>query len=398
MSTDFIFVGAGPSGLTGAICAARQGRRCLVIEKKPSLELHPRGETLRFRPILDEILGKGVLDSLSLARTTLIEYIAPIPDKVPRISFNMHSANIAFHWGGFMQAFQKQVESLNIDLMMNTEVIDTVKDGDRVVGVIFRDAHGKEARVTGDVVFASDGHNSIIGRKAGVDYQSMTNPIIKGIYHHATFDTPGYKFFIIPAGSLDFAPTFPPAIAFLFPRDDRNCEAGVCVMAGSARKLGYAIPSPEALLSVWDLLTEKYPILSDILKNATPEVVEPTLIPASAPLKDFLPQKGVVLLGDTASFIEVSGFSGLVSSMECAKYWVTMITEEQNRSGKPEDIWQEQTMRKMNEAFRMAPVYRYIKANADRNTAMFEALFVEMRSSEVIIKNWELVRAALDVY
>ncbi|MBU2643891.1 FAD-binding protein [bacterium] len=398
MSTDFIFVGAGPSGLTGAICAARQGRRCLVIEKKPSLALHPRGETLRFRPILDEILGDGVLDSLSLSRTTLIEYFAPVPDKASRISFNMHSANIAFHWNGFMQAFQKQVDSLNIDLMMNTEVIDTVKDGDRVAGVVFRDADGKETSITADVVFASDGHNSIIGRKAGVDYQSMTNPIIKGLYHQATFDTPGYKFFIIPAGSLDFAPAFPPAIAFLFPRDNRNCEAGVCVMAGSARKLGYAIPSPEALLRVWELLAEQYPVFSDILKDATPEVVEPTLIPATAPLKDFIPQAGVVLLGDTASFIEISGFCGLVSSMECAKYWVNMIIEAQKRSEKPEDIWHEQTMRKMNEAFRMAPVYRYIKTNADRYMAMFETLFVEMRTSEEIIKNWEIVREALDVY
>jgi len=398
MSYDFIFVGAGPSGLTGAICAARQGRRCLVIEKKQSLEDHPRGETLRFRPILDEVLGKGVMASMSLAETTLIEYFAPVPDDVERISFNMRSANIAFDWETFMQSFQKQVDSLDIDLLMSSEVVDTIVELDRIVGVVYKDPDGKEIAVMGDVVFASDGHQSIIGRKVGVNYQKLYNPIIKGIYKKATFDTAGYKFFFIPAGSMDFAPEFPPALAFLFPRDNNNCEAAVCVIAESARKLGFAVPSPEELLRVWELMVEKYPVFSEMLKEAEPELVEPTLIPAVAPLEDFIPQKGVVLLGDSASFIEVSGGSGLVSSMECAKFWVNMIIEEQNRSEKPTDIWQEQTIQKLNEAFRFAPIYRHIKANADRNTAMFETLFVQMRTSEEIIKNWEMVRAGLDVY
>jgi len=407
MTYDFIFVGAGPAGLTGAICAARQGRRCLVIEKKRSLQEQPRGETLRFRPILNEILGEGVMESLIVGKTTLIEYFAPIPDKVERISFNMHSANIAFHWDGFMQAFQMQVDSLNIDLMMNSEVIDTVTEANRVVGVVFKDSGGKVVTVSGDVVFASDGHKSIIGRKTGVDYQSKYFPIIKGIYENATFDTPGYKFFFLPNGAMNFAPNFPPALAFLFPRGESDCEASVIVMAENARQLGIAIPSPEELLRVWEMMVRQLPVFSDMLRNATPVIEEPTMIAMSGPVSEIIPQKGVVLLGDASVFVEVSGGSGLVSSMESARFWVNMIIKEQNvnmiikeltRAEKQDAIWLDQTTKRMTETFTFSSIYRHIKANADRNTAMFKALFVDMRTGDEIIKNWEMVRAVLDVY
>ena len=398
MTYDYIFVGAGPSGLTGAISAARRGKKCLIIEKKSSLEQHPRGETLRLRPILDDILGEGVMESLAVAKTALIEYFAPEPEKVERIAFTMHADNVSFHWDAFMKAFQKQIDSLGIDLLMSTEVIDVVNDGDCVVGVVYRDADGREVTEKADVVFASDGHQSIVGRKAGVDYQSMYFPIIKGMYKNATFDTPGFKFFLIPAGSMTFAPDFPPAVAFLFPRDENNCESAVLVMANSAEKLGYEIPSQQELMRVWKLMIRQYPFFSDMLKDATEEICEASMIPMTGPLSDFIPRKGVVLLGDAAGFIEVSGGSGLVSSMESARFWVDMIVEEQNRTRDSEGIWQEQTVQNMTEAFILSPIYRHIKANADRNVAGFETLFVELRTSEQIIRNWELVKAALDVY
>lgn len=353
---------------------------------------------MRFRPILDEILGEGVMESLAVDKTTLIEYFAPIPEKLERISFNMHSANIAFHWDSFMQAFQKQLDPLNVDLVLNAEVIDIITEEDRVAGVRYQGPDGKVATATGDVVFAGDGHNGIIGRKTGVDYRSKYFPIIKGIYRNATFDTPGYKFFFLPNGVMPFAPDFPPAIAFLFPRGESDCEASVIVMAESARQLGIAVPSPEELLGVWERMIKELPAFSDMLRNATAVIAEPTMIPLSGPVDKIIPQKGVVLLGDASVFIEVSGGSGLVSSMESAKFWVNLIIEEQNRLEKRDDIWEDQTVKRMTEAFTLSPIYRYIKANADRNTAMYKALFVDMRTGDEIIKNWEMVRAVLDVY
>lgn len=396
MSYDFIFAGAGPAGLTGAICAAGQGRRCIVIEKKSSLDLHPRGETLRHRPILDEILGEGVIETLAKAKTSLIEYYAPEPDKVEKIAINMNSTNISFEWDEWMRAFRKQIDILGIDLVLGAEVVDIMEKSGVVIGVIYRDSDGKDVVVTGDVVFASDGHKSTIGQKSGVDYQSLNYPIIKARLKNATFDTPGFKFFFVPEGSMDFAPEFPPSIAFLFPRDKANCEAGLMIMARASQKLGYGLPDQVELLRVWEQFVKHYPVFSDMLKEATVEIQEATMLPMAGPMNEVIPLKGIVLLGDAAGFVEISGGSGLISSMESAKFWVNKIIEEQTKAEGPEALWQDQTIQRMNKAYISSGIFQHIKTTADKSNASWDTLFVELSTREKIMKNWEMIKSVLN--
>jgi flavin-dependent dehydrogenase len=396
MSYDFIFAGAGPAGLTGAICAAGQRRRCIVIEKKSSLDLHPRGETLRHRPILDEILGEGVMETLAKAKTSFIEYYAPEPDKVEKIAINMSSTNISFEWDEWMRAFRKQIDTLGIDLVLEAEVVGIMEKSGVVIGVVYRDSDGNDVLVTGDVVFACDGHKSTIGQKSGVDYQSLNYPIIKARLKNAMFDTSGFKFFFVPESSMDFAPEFPPSIAFLFPRDKANCEAGLMIMARASRKLKYELPDQVELLRVWEQLVQYYPVFSDMLKEATVEMQEATMLPMAGPMSEVIPLKGVVLLGDAAGFVEISGGSGLISSMESAKFWVNTIIEEQTKAEGPEALWQDQTIQRMNKAYTSSRIFQHIKTTADKSNASWDTLFVELRTREKIMKNWEMVKSVLN--
>ena len=396
MSYDFIFVGAGPAGLTGAIYAAGKGRRCIVIEKKSSLDLHPRGETLRHRPILDEILGEGVMEMLAKAKTSLIEYFAPEPDKVETITINTNSTIISFEWNEWMEAFRKQINTLGIDLVLGAEVVDIKKKSGVVIGVIYRDSDGKDVLVPGDVVFACDGHKSTIGQKSGVDYQSLNYPIIKARLTNATFDTPGFKFFLVLEGSMDFAPEFPPSIAFLFPRDKANCEAGLMIMARASRKLGYQLPDQVELLRVWEQLVQHYPVFSEMLREATVEIQEATMLPMAGPMSEVIPLPGIVLLGDAAGFVEISGGSGLIPSMESARFWVNTIIGEQTKAESPELLWQDQTIQRMNKAYTSSQIFQHIKTTADKTNASWDTLFVELRTKEEIIKNWEMIKSVLN--
>jgi flavin-dependent dehydrogenase len=395
MSYDFIFVGAGPAGLTGAICAARRGRRCILFEKKSSLDLHPRGETLRHRPILDDILGEGVVQTLAKAKTTLLEYFAPEPDKLEKFAIKTNSTSLTFEWDEWMRAFQKQIDTLGIDLVLGAEVVGIMEKSGVVSGVEYRDSDGKDVRVTGDVVFACDGHKSTIGQKSGVDYQSLNYPIIKARLKNATFDTPGFKFFLVPEGSMDFAPEFPPSIAFLFPRDKANCEAGLMIMARASRKLGYPLPDTVEFLRVWEQLVQHYPVFSDMLRGATMEIQEATMLPMAGPMNDVIPLKGVILLGDAAGFVEISGGSGLISSMESAKFWVKTIIEEQTQAEGPEALWQDQTIQRMKKAYTSSPIFQHIKTTAVKTNASWDTLFVELRTREKIMKNWEMIKTVI---
>ena len=344
---------------------------------------------------MDEILGERVMETLTKAKTSLLEYYAPEPNKVEKIALNMNSTSISFEWDEWMRVFRKQIDTLGIDLVLGAEVFDIIKKSGVVIGVRYRDSDGKDGLVTGDVVFACDGHKSTIGQKSGVDYKSLSYPIIKARLKNATFDTPGFKFFLVPEGSMDFAPEFPASIAFLFPRDKANCEAGLMIMARASQKLGYELPDQVELLRVWEQLIQHYPVFSDMLKNATVEIQEATMLPMTGPMSDVIPLKGVVLLGDAAGFVEISGGSGLISSMESAKFWVNTIIKEQTRAEGPEEIWQDQTIQRMNKAYTSSHIFQHIKTTADKSNISWDSLFVELRTKEKIMKNWEMIKSVL---
>lgn len=398
MSYDFIFVGAGPAGLTGAIHAARRGRRCLLVDKKQSLGLHPRGETLRHRPILDEILGAGVMDSITIAATTQIDYYAPEPAKADKIVLHTKTPNLTFEWHNFMSAFERQLGSLEVDFILGAEVVELIEDVGRVTGVVFLDAAGNKKTATGGVVFACDGHNSLVGRKLGVDYSTQNYPIVKSLFRNAAFDNPAFKFFFLPTGCLEVASYFPPAIAFLFPRDGANCEVGFMVEAGTAAKLDRRIPDRDDLLRVWGQLIKKHPVFSGMLSEASDVMMETTMLPMGGPQENVIPAKGVVLLGDAAGFVETFGGSGLVSSMESAKFWVNAIINQWPDAGSSDELWSDKTVAKLNDAYHSFGSYKHIKRTAEYTAAAWNHLFVELRSSQRIMENWQVVRSALDIY
>lgn len=398
MSYDFIFVGAGPAGLAGAICAARQGRRCLILEKKSSLNQHPRGETLRHRPIVDEILGQGVMESLILSKTSCVEYYAPAPLQKEKISVNTKMTHLIFEWEKFMDAFQKQVDSLGIELVLRAEVVDIKESSGVVTGVIYKNPNGKSISVTGDVVFACDGHKSIIGQRLGVDYQSITYPIVKTLLKNPKFKTPGFKFFFVPTGSLDFAPKFPPSLAFVFPRDAISCEAGLLPMVNRGEKLGCEIPGKDEIFRVWKHMMQHHPVIRDILSDASVELQELTELPMTGPLNDVIPKKGVVLLGDAAGFVEISGASGLISSMESATFWINTIITEQNRQEDKKLLWQDQTIKQMTREYTSSKIFQHIKNNAEKTNTTWDILFIELQTGEEIMKNWEMIGTAMASY
>jgi flavin-dependent dehydrogenase len=58
-------VGAGTAGLTAAISAAKKGHSVVVLEKGAMAGPKPRGESMAYYPLLDEILGEGYLQSIA---------------------------------------------------------------------------------------------------------------------------------------------------------------------------------------------------------------------------------------------------------------------------------------------------------------------------------------------
>ena len=60
---DVLIIGAGPSGLTTAIAAARAGARVLVVEKHPGVSIFPKATGIRGRT-MEIMRGWGLEDQV----------------------------------------------------------------------------------------------------------------------------------------------------------------------------------------------------------------------------------------------------------------------------------------------------------------------------------------------
>jgi flavin-dependent dehydrogenase len=415
---DFIVIGGGPAGLTAAIVAARLGKKVAILERSNAFGPEPRGETLHNDPILDEIIGSGVMESLALQKTPLREFYAPNPSQM--IVVSRPTDSIVFEWKAWIQKFIDVIKSLpTVSTFLNAEVTDLILESDIVRGVVYRSTKGKNNsektpntntdsgnKLFGNCILACDGYTSTIGHKFKIPYSSMNFPIIKCLMKNGNFPTPAFKFFFVPHGSLEYAPEFPPIIIFLFPRDGKNLETGIMIQTDSANVLHIPMPKDVEIMRVWVKLKDQYPLYSKMIKGATITYEKLTSLPMTGPIDAnlMLPKKGVVLIGDAAGFIEISGGSGLISSIKMASFWVNAIVESmksisndtQDRSAIL-DLWSDSNILKWKKQFAASPIYKHIVKNARLYRYFRHIIFVKWHTSERIMKNWKFLKLLMKI-
>lgn len=145
-----VIVGGGMVGMTLAHLLRLRGAEPLVLERMPAGHYVPRGYMLGFQGYepLEEV---GVYEEVRAAGRP----IAPRPDAPP--------VAVAVRFGALIEALQRDLPIVN-----DTTVVELVKDGERVVGVV---ADGPDGRVTyeSDLVVACDGMRSPTRDMAGLE-------------------------------------------------------------------------------------------------------------------------------------------------------------------------------------------------------------------------------------
>ena len=51
LTTPVLIIGAGPTGMVAALCLARRGIRSILLERRESLETHPKAHEVSARTI-----------------------------------------------------------------------------------------------------------------------------------------------------------------------------------------------------------------------------------------------------------------------------------------------------------------------------------------------------------
>ncbi|MBU2513698.1 NAD(P)/FAD-dependent oxidoreductase [bacterium] len=399
---DLIVVGAGPAGLTAGIIAAQNGLKTLILEKGTEPGPQPRGESFRSNPFLESLLGIEFFESKCFKSQGHSIYHSPGDQK--RFKLYGEKPLYFFEWRDLIDRLLSKADSLDLEIRTNACVESLLFSPSGICsGVVYSDPSNKVMEVKGKAVFACDGHRSVIGKQAHVDYDQLICPMIKCRATIADFDIgkiPDLQFYLIGNGDLSLAPDFPQSVAYMFPVGGKKVELGLMLrmMHGPKMTKTVQMPDNELMLSVWNHLKTDYPGFSSYFDHAEIELEEPTGLSNAKMVDRFIPIPGVVLIGDAAGFIDPFGSSGLYSGMVMASNWVFLIKEMLQSipstlapEAMVEELWSENNVDFLEKRFKSSSIYKKIKASY-RLIGIFEwYVFKHLRTAKKINKRWNLI-------
>lgn len=155
--TQVLIVGAGSAGVTAALAAARNGAKTLLIERSgflggisatlPWLGFHDR----EYRQVVKGI-GKEFADDMIASGDAVEPCLDPKCGSA--FSFNFHAWKILA---------MKKLEEAGVKILLQAVYVDTLREGDRITGVVLESKTGRQT-IGADVVIDCSGDGDVAAR------------------------------------------------------------------------------------------------------------------------------------------------------------------------------------------------------------------------------------------
>jgi flavin-dependent dehydrogenase len=386
---DLIISGAGPVGLAAAIIAGRAEMKVLILEQADKPAPLPRGETVHDHPIFTELMGQGVLKSLALNQTADRLFFSP--NALKKFKIKRKSPSIVFEWEKFIKILMTQAENTGITIQTQKQVLKPIIQESRCVGVVLSDG----TQYYGHTVLACDGHRSALGKEMNIPYETLNCLIAKRLVSNYSANYTGFSYYFIPAGSLDYAPRFPPGVIFNFPRQSGHTEVGFMIFTSAALRIPQHcdLPTEDDMLRVWHRLLEDHPHFSDLMKNTKLEFEYITSIPVAKLFEPAMPIPGLIFLGDSAGFVEASGASGISAGLQAAKFAVNYCYNRPNTN----NYWTSEEVGAFLTAFSESKIYKHVHF-VYKFTLWFQAtFFARLRTAKQINRFWWFLKFLMSI-
>jgi digeranylgeranylglycerophospholipid reductase len=157
---DIAVVGGGPAGLSAAYAAAKGGAKVVLFEKDQSIAHSIRTSGVTW---ISEMERLGI-PSKFYNPIQNYRFVSPSNDIL--ITGNV-SKSCVLDIRGMYQHLAFLAAKEGVQLMVKSNIIDVIKDGDRVVGVKASTPKGR-LTVRSTLVIDASGFSTSVGRKAGV--------------------------------------------------------------------------------------------------------------------------------------------------------------------------------------------------------------------------------------
>jgi 2-polyprenyl-6-methoxyphenol hydroxylase-like FAD-dependent oxidoreductase len=182
MKVRCCIVGGGPAGMMLGYLLGRAGVDVVVLEKHADFFRDFRGDTVHpsTLQVMDEL---GLIENfLKLPHQRLQKMEGMFGGELVRIAdlsrLHVKYPFIAFmpQWDflNFLRENGKRFASLKV--MMSTEAIDLIRDGDRIAGVKAKTPDGV-IDIEADLTVACDGRHSLVRERAGLEVEEIGAPM-----------------------------------------------------------------------------------------------------------------------------------------------------------------------------------------------------------------------------
>ena len=177
--TDVVVVGGGPAGFSAAVAAARQGARVALVERYGSLGgLFTNGMVLiMLATSRREESGRWTL----VTRGVCGEFMDRAVALGPKSATCAPRAKDGGHWQPTVDPeaakylMDTMVAEAGVEMFFHSWGVDTIQDGDRVLGVVFQSKQGPQAILAKQIVDATGDGDIFFA--AGCGYRQITHAI-----------------------------------------------------------------------------------------------------------------------------------------------------------------------------------------------------------------------------
>jgi 2-polyprenyl-6-methoxyphenol hydroxylase-like FAD-dependent oxidoreductase len=182
MKVRCCIVGGGPAGMMLGYLLGRAGIDVVVLEKHADFFRDFRGDTVHpsTLQVMDELgLSDGFLKLPHQRLQKMEGMFGGTPVRIADLSrLDVKFPFIAFmpQWDflNFLRECGKQFASLKV--MMSTEAVDLIRDGDRIAGVKAKTPDGV-IDIEADLTIACDGRHSLVRERAGLTIEEIGAPM-----------------------------------------------------------------------------------------------------------------------------------------------------------------------------------------------------------------------------
>ncbi|WP_423603440.1 FAD-dependent oxidoreductase [Sphingomonas sp. MS122] len=161
--TQILVIGAGAGGYPAAIRAARHGADVLLIERNPVV-----GGTGPMSFVTEFLSCENISGILREVQQRLAAHDAAPAEFLPEYF------NLAYDPEMLKLVVLDMLVEAGVDILLNTQVVDAIMEGDRIKGVIVENKSGRQA-ILADVVIDASGDADVAAR-AGVAMQPREAP------------------------------------------------------------------------------------------------------------------------------------------------------------------------------------------------------------------------------